>query len=42
MAKIVIDANVIKDLLSISQGKLKKSGISCQVITPQEFLVLES
>jgi hypothetical protein len=31
-----------KDLLSISQGKLKKSGISCQVITPQEFLVLES
>jgi predicted nucleic acid-binding protein len=31
-----------KDLLSISQGKLKKSGISCQLITPQEFLVLES
>jgi predicted nucleic acid-binding protein len=31
-----------KDLLSISQGKLKKSGISCQVIAPQEFLVLES
>ena len=31
-----------KDLLSISQGKLKKSGISCRVITPQEFLVLES
>jgi len=31
-----------KDLLSISQGRLKKSGISCQVITPQEFLVLES
>jgi putative PIN family toxin of toxin-antitoxin system len=31
-----------KDLLSISQGKLKKRGISCRVITPQEFLVLES
>jgi putative PIN family toxin of toxin-antitoxin system len=30
-----------KDLLSISQGKLKKSGISCRVITVQEFLALE-
>jgi putative PIN family toxin of toxin-antitoxin system len=28
-----------KDLLSISHGRLKKSGISCQVITLQEFLV---
>jgi putative PIN family toxin of toxin-antitoxin system len=27
-----------KDLLSISEETLKKSGISCQIITPQEFL----
>jgi putative PIN family toxin of toxin-antitoxin system len=27
-----------KDLLSVSQETLKKSGISCRIITPQEFL----
>ncbi len=27
-----------KDLLSIFEETLKKSGISCQIITPQEFL----
>jgi len=27
-----------KDLLSISQDKLKANGISCKVVTPQEFL----
>jgi putative PIN family toxin of toxin-antitoxin system len=27
-----------KDLLSVSEETLKKSGISCQIITPQEFL----
>ena len=27
-----------KDLLSISQEDLKKSGISCLIVTPQEFL----
>ncbi len=27
-----------KDLLSLSQEKLKKSGISCRIVTPQEFL----
>jgi predicted nucleic acid-binding protein len=27
-----------KDLLSVSEETLKKSGISCRIITPQEFL----
>ena len=27
-----------KDLLSISQGDLKKNGISCKIVTPQIFL----
>jgi putative PIN family toxin of toxin-antitoxin system len=27
-----------KDLLSISQEKLKKNGISCRIVTPHEFL----
>jgi predicted nucleic acid-binding protein len=27
-----------KDLLSVSDETLKKSGISCRIITPQEFL----
>ena len=27
-----------KDLLSISQDKLKTNGISCKIVTPQEFL----
>jgi putative PIN family toxin of toxin-antitoxin system len=27
-----------KDLLSISQDKLKANGISCKVVSPQEFL----
>ena len=27
-----------KDLVSISEETLKKSGISCRIITPQEFL----
>ena len=27
-----------KDLLSISQDKLKANGISCKIVTPQEFL----
>jgi putative PIN family toxin of toxin-antitoxin system len=27
-----------KDLLSVSQEALKKNGISCRIITPQEFL----
>ena len=27
-----------KDLLSISQGDLKKNGISCLIVSPQEFL----
>lgn len=27
-----------KDLLSISEETLKKSGISCRIVTPQEFL----
>ncbi|MGZ3534614.1 MAG: putative toxin-antitoxin system toxin component, PIN family [Thermodesulfobacteriota bacterium] len=27
-----------KDLLSISQGKLRANGISCKVVSPQEFL----
>jgi putative PIN family toxin of toxin-antitoxin system len=27
-----------KDLLSISQDKLKANGISCRIVTPQEFL----
>jgi putative PIN family toxin of toxin-antitoxin system len=27
-----------KDLLSVSKETLKKSGISCRIITPQEFL----
>lgn len=27
-----------KDLLTISQEALKKNGISCRIITPQEFL----
>lgn len=27
-----------KDLLSISQEDLKKNGISCRIVTPQEFL----
>jgi putative PIN family toxin of toxin-antitoxin system len=27
-----------KDLLSVSEETLKKSGISCRIVTPQEFL----
>jgi putative PIN family toxin of toxin-antitoxin system len=27
-----------KDLLSISEGDLKKNGISCLIVSPQEFL----
>lgn len=27
-----------KDLLSLSQDKLKTNGISCRIVTPQEFL----
>ncbi len=27
-----------KDLLSISQDKLKSNGISCKIVSPQEFL----
>jgi len=27
-----------KDLLSLSQDKLKANGISCRIVTPQEFL----
>jgi putative PIN family toxin of toxin-antitoxin system len=27
-----------KDLLSLSQDKLKASGISCKIVSPQEFL----
>ena len=27
-----------KDLLSISQDKLRANGISCRIVTPQEFL----
>jgi predicted nucleic acid-binding protein len=27
-----------KDLLSISPEALKKNGISCRIVTPQEFL----
>ncbi len=27
-----------KDLLSISQGKLKTNGILCKIVSPQEFL----
>ncbi len=27
-----------KDLLSISQDKLRANGISCKIVTPQEFL----
>jgi predicted nucleic acid-binding protein len=27
-----------KDLLSISQEGLKKNGISCLIVSPQEFL----
>jgi predicted nucleic acid-binding protein len=27
-----------KDLLSLSQDKLKANGISCRIVSPQEFL----
>jgi len=31
-----------KDLLSISQDKLKANGISCKIVSPQEFLEYDS
>ena len=31
-----------KDLLSISEEKLKANGISCKVVSPQEFLEYDS